>query len=337
MTIENISIVTAANSPAETTILTGVIGNLKEDGTFHADPALSGIYMFTLLAAKSLPGLKTVSVQIASEHANAFRATVFAALGRRWSKAYERVSGHHELAGAEAVVVRNAVATAVATMGHPPYAVSVEKPFKYVQGSYVDMVEGDGYGSGLAPAQDVAAHYVISANDLQLVGNVAPWTETSFQPLVVNAAGLDAPATAQASAQEARSDGTGTNYASGLITLNTVVYGSSPEARSAVLAAIASLPGALGCEILGSDTQLADVQWHTPTDAMHMVRARLQAGDEVSVQEMALLSPFEGHRERIIWAEGMLAGRASTAAQPQAEQDDSVDPQDAAAAAAPSM
>jgi hypothetical protein len=343
MTTETISIITAANSSAESLILAGVIGSLKEVGTFQADPALRNIYMFSLLAAKPLPGLQTVNVRIASEHANAFRATVLAALGRRWSKAYERVTGHHELAGAEEVVVRNAVAAAVAAMAHPPYAVSIEKPFKYVQGSYVDavdMIDNDQFeDDGITPRVDQGepAHYVISTRDIQRVAESKPWTETSSEPLVVNAAGIDAPTTTQASDREARSNGTGTNYASGLITLRTVVYGSSPEARSAVLAAIASLPGELGNEILGSDTLLTNVQWHTPTDAMNMVRDRLRAGDEVSVQEMALLSPFEGHRERVIWAEGMLAGRASAAAQAQADQDDSVNPDDAIQAAAPRM
>lgn len=327
MTTTSITIVTAARSIAEDRLLSGVFGHIREDGAFEVDASLKDrIYMFSLMAARPLPGLQTQTVEIDSEHANALRATLLAALGRRWAVAYEQMTGGHELAQAEKEVVARAVADAIASMGLPAYRVGLAKKFKALQAHFVSSEEAGGEEDwdGDDP------FYAVNLEDVLLHTAETPWSITSAEPLVISNEGIAQVQIETPVITRARSPGVDVNYVSGGLRSMSVIYGSNDLARTAILAVMGKLPAKLLNEILDKNsTTMIDMQWHTPGDIMSMVRQAVAAGDPVSVEEMALLSPHSDRRDRLVWAEGVLAARALTQAQEEA-----IDPADAAAAAA---
>lgn len=334
MTTTRLTIVTSARNLAEEKILAGVYGFTREDGTFEVDANLKDrIYMFSLMAAKPLPGLQTQTLEIDEQHANALRATLTAALGRRWAQAYADLTGQHELAQAEAHVVSNAVAAAIASMGQPAYRVQMSKSFNAIQAEYVaPEYDDDGYeGFDTNPAC-----YRIDAAVVVGQTTSIPWSVTSAQPLIITNEGFDQNHLGAVNVHHFDSQGVDTNYASGTLKATTVVYGASDEARKAVLDVISSLPEKLLNEVIGKDALgIEGVSWHSPADVTAMVRSRVAAGERVSVQEMALLSPHEDQNDRLIWAEGVMASQALYQAQQTTEEE--INLTEAAQAAAPGM
>ncbi len=301
-TTHKLTVITGMGNSLESRIFTGAFGQLRDDGALSVDPILTKL--ISLSAFSGGDGQRQMqTIEVDDGCLVALKATLFAAMGRRWEAAY--LGGTSSVRRDAAEAVKNMVAVTLAETREPAYFVDVEKRFEPVltraqsgsMDAYLDVDDGDNFATQISfRAQDF------------LSGAASAWVvREAAQPVILGADGL--PRTASESDRVYCPDDA--QYIRGTVTCTAVVYGRDAQVRSAVFNAISQLPSTIQNEILLCDTaRFSRVEWQSKQDLKDSIRSRLEAGEEATPQEIAFLAPdWIPESSRSLWVDGFKLGR----------------------------